>query len=649
MSTTKTQRFDQMIPFFGVKNDNRVRLYLDVLEHQWNKLVAPGVKAGSVTMTSNWDSGLPRLELLNKHFTTPDVGIDGNQVHSEWKHFRATLECRLSDKTMATFSNKHSITACNTDVSGDEVLNIIKMFGNDNSDMGKFFQAVIIAHLENLSITPGAMSSAMVSNPRTWYNATDFQFKNSFDNVFGTVIVSNRRPSNSENFGFALNKYSAQLLIEEAGTNAVATADTFWDDVNNNVDDETFYRKVSDPSKLFRVDSDGNEVEVGVRSSKFKDEMAKTHNECNVIQSNNTNTADCANYINRCIVNGSPTDIMNCKTYMTDPSFWDNMKSEVTNMLPTLLVKTLHNFGFTRVKNSDGNDMFCSVNAWVKGLTDRVGKDLTQLELDNITKNTKLMAYLELLVAKVNSNPAILNENYVASTRDPAEHANRFKDTYLTKIRVHPRIEIINNSKSSSGADISRYLDLIRRNSDARRSLYESVVSTKGSAIYVNGLPFTMGMIAPVYMMRGAGVSSSSQENIMPNSKLFENAFNQLNSALSYKNKHLDVSTINKFKQLLSSYKNTEYKLIKSIAYLTKYIELIETHRSYDKNNVLTMQDVLTFVNARTKYEGKLELKQDTLLNQIQIILDMVNDNLNNNSTNIVNGNYVNNSINATI
>jgi hypothetical protein len=601
MSTNKYSRYDEMIPFFGLKNDYRIRLYLHTLENRYNRDNIIGFN-------------IIEEEFKNKYFSAP-VGND-EDVHPEWNNFRANLEARLANRTMTTF------TITGNDVNASEVLAVIKKFGGIQTPktIGHFYQEVIKAHLNFLTAPPftgvgpiGGPPRNILMNPTEWSTAVEFTFKADFANVFNNAIIPVGTNIPAKNFTFKLSKFWLMQQLENSAKQA-STPNSFWS-LSEPVED-VFYRVRNEPGKLFTTDAAGNRVDVSKGSAKLN---ALGDDKCQGTKVKENGSLTCNDYINKCIQSGNQQDIDNCKDFLKDPNFWDIIQKEVDEMLPHTILTTFNTFGFKYV-TKNGNKSYESVGSWLRSLQSRVGKgSFVQADLDAIAKNTKLTQYLTLLVNKVNQNPAILNENYFNSkTFNSEDYDSRFSDWQLTKYGIKPMVIL----KKDNDLKVRRQLSFVSNNIISLFNLSNGIVT------FSPGTGLVMGGFTVPFMM-GGGMDSNSSLNNDFDSKLNKQAptikllFNSIKSQLKASNKTIDDNTVSEMEKIVKDFESNETKLHKALIYLHKYIELYKTFKVNDTENVLSIDHIKGFVDAREKYYNKT-IKSLDGLDALQMIADQI-------------------------
>ena len=619
----KYNRFDTMIPFFGREDDRRVTLYLHALETEAN---ANADKLIDLKLTADFKGASSGIvpELQNQFFDKPDpVPATDVAVHSEWDEFAHNLETRLAAKTEVT----HGLS--------NQVLDIIRNFGVVSSAPSEvFFQRVIKAHLEVITNSAG---ENITNRPFDWSTATGFTFKDQANlaNIYSGAgmkshSVASGPGDNKVRFGFKLDKFLQHALENHAAISL--GKDNFWSATE--IPTNKFFRSPSDPKKIYMRDASENNVDVTTGSTAHKGLDMKT---CKGTYVKHNGTLTCDDYILKCIVNGDPNDIASCKEFMMDSDFWAIMPDDVDKMLPRTMVDTLQKFGFAYDSRKMQLKTFESVGSWSYKLHKKIAiGQLTESEYKAIINNVKLTQYLTLLVNKVNQSPAILNDDYFESAiLNREDLGSRFKD--WTPYGLTPRVFI----KSDTTYDIARQASFITTNFARTRSFAQrNLTVLPGGQILSNGVPFVISQpyFVSSYRMTGGAnenkvfMNGGGNENevFAKQSSLLQNLLTHAENKLKSMGKTLDIDTRNEIEKHMRQYKDAENKLHRAIAYTDKYIDLIQLFKEYDNSNLLNMDHLKSFVEAREKYFDKTETRQNSIISVIQQMADRIIDRIDN-------------------
>jgi hypothetical protein len=676
MSGRDKTRFDNMIPFFGKADDQRVRLYLRVLEDEYAILAKnnlnPNTLAGlPLKFTKREDLSVranPRPlneippQLQKGYHSNYDNGAvlgnpDAKDTHADWMTFFNNLENRLAGLTKTGYVPAPPPVAAGAAAPAryqvtpkyaqDTILPLIQ------KTTDPFFVKVIQAHLLNLTDSAGVQ---ILATPNTWPTATNFTFKpaapsagadisalriavrnalavipvdlaavdtakNALVAALGIRAVYDNGFSADQNDpfpdladtatnfpNFNISKYFLHMKLENAASNL--GEDTFWSTAAplTNV----YYRNPSDPKKVFTTDANGVEVDVSRGSAEH---LKLASDKCAGTKVKPDNTRTCEDYISKCLI-GNAADITACKEFMADENFWEIMQKDVNEMIPSVIVDTLNRFGFEIDSSNKNYKLYESVGSWTKRLSEKVKKnELTDAEYKNISKNTKLNTYLDLLVTKINQNPAIINENYFESSKlNPYERHHRFKGWVRAGL-LNPRIIY------KKDENLNREIGFISSNFARNREIVQRRLALTPNGIVNNGVLLSLVGGVPVFQVGGDGIN----ENLSKHADHLKNLLKHVETKLQIMGKTLDVNTKEQIRKHIAQYEDAENKLFKAIAYSEEYIKLIEVYKEYDKNNVLNMDHLKSFVEARDRYFDKAESKQVSVISTLKEIGDSIN------------------------
>lgn len=593
---SKTQKFDEMIPFFGLKDDHRVRLYLHALYDTWE---AKRKTAGKF-VTSPFEGWTKHYSLDKKNFSSVSSDIcftgDAGEIHSEWVQFALSVSNRTSSMTPA---------------AKDVVLQIIKKVGSmPYTSDNEFLKEVIRTH--------GTIrdASSIITDTSYWNNAVSYAFYINGSPLFDLLkgirsgLCTISADDTATYFNFKLNKYIAKRLLEDSITPTDTTTDKFW--VDEPTREDAYYRKAEDPEGIYTIDASGNEVLVN--SSKKLEDTLGSGDMCAAVQGTNTASGlKCNDYIVKCVLNGSDKDISACKEFMKSKDFWANIKTEVHDMSPVLIMNTLTNFGFNVEFNDTLNlDMMCSVNDWLISLSSK-GVDPT--DVTAISKNTQLISYLGLLVAKVNSNPALLNKNYYTQPQNSVSATSaRFAGNTL--VHTFGMIPVIKYRDGATNMGVVHMVNnQIQNNAMMIREWYKNITNVGLNLFRIGG---------PMFMV-GGGVLPANERVIdsLRSSGRVSTITNQLLQQLKARNIKLSTKTLDELKTTMDTYKKVEEKTINFIKLTLKYIELVHTFKTHnDPTNVLTAEHMQKIIGLQSKSYDKLVGKNAEIFEVFKMLAD---------------------------
>jgi len=581
--SNENSNYDVMMPFLGLPGDRRVRLYLHALKGAYEKN-QPLALSGDME------------QLKSKNF----LNGSGDNIHPEWNNFRADLQASLA--------------------SSPDAINIVRLHsgvaarGSDKH----FFQQVIKAH-----VSVNGTAGDLTETPDAWFTAVSLTPRD-LNALFGPVALG-VAGTGAKSFNYKLTKFVLYQLLEQSAAPRSHGVDSFW--TTNDAQRDSYFRLASNKDSLFTTDANGNRVDVS-RGSNAYNNLANDQCIGTKVKPNTNNT--CTDYITKCI-RGNSSDIQQCRSFMQDANFWDIVPKEVNEMLPSIAEDTLNSFGFKVVVRNNLKE-YETVGSWSKSLDQR---GLTPAEVTNIRNNIKLTQYLEMLVSKINSNPAILNKDYRAAyTFDPVDHNNRFSSWTLSARGIRPRV--ILRSGSNNQVNIVRQVGLLNGSLLNLRSLVNNRVTfVPGTGLVVRGTPIAVA--SPVMLgvqLGGAAVQMvsavSNDDEIKEHYPLIKGLLVAAENMLQSRGKVLDSYTKQQIEQHLENFRRSEEKLIKAIRYADKYIDLLDIYKEFDSENVLSIDHLKSFVEAREKYFDKTIGKQNDLLSAIERIATTINEALDN-------------------
>jgi len=645
--------YDELIPFFGNADDQRVRLFLYTMLHKNLNLQS----CRFLQHSSVWDAKPDMSPILKLDNTIdPDNKTSNNNndnnTDPEWYIFSKDLVTRLVEKEDRTISTPGKIQQRITKHEGKQydinsievkILNSMRTQSGLSHAKVRFhdiftFLTYFVSHINTIKINdylaqPNVLTLEITSFKFNNYKDLTLQMLNLFDSCsnqaiirydaysynqinlkeYETIVAMNeyKKYINRTTFSYKIGKHVAFSMLEEAKDEPIhisPSGSKFLDslDMDTSIPKYEYYRKSDDPSKLYTKDKDGKEIDVSKNSNKFWEE-AKNETNCNGFHVSPNDKNRCTDYLAECIKGTDPTK---CRIYMAEATFWgdkNGIKKEVIEMLPTYALKTLKTFGFEQVHAYDSIAKINIVKmerlqSWLERLRINMVKDDPATgpgEFSKILNNTTLTLYLSLLIQKLDESPAILNETYTGKTEESsAYNPNRFNGTLLSQIGLFGKLPSGNNCDIL--AKNNRLAALIRENNMSRKYGPHFIVNVKRGA------------------MMGGAIELDS--NYKYAAIVLEKQYEAYINILKAHGKEIAPDQDNILKTLLSSLKNTENKLFQSMKLFEKYIELIDVHQYNDPNKVLNLDTLNIIVNSNNKLLNKTNTKQAAFMEMMATI-----------------------------
>jgi hypothetical protein len=652
MSSDKTI-YDELIPFFGNAKDQRVRLYLHTFLHDnLDTQSCRFLQHSNIWDDKGGDLADPAGGLVLKldHTLNPDNKTTNNNINSidpEWVMFFYDVGNRLIEdgSTMSSIPGRGRVPAGTgkTFSEGSEPVKVLqnlikggvsfKYGSTDKRKVLTFLNQFIdlvngvrprdlltlpeiksikfldVDYLVNLFLRQvNECSFTNETRPRLGFTQAQFEFV--------VAHLPYQKYKGRETFTYKLGKDVALAVLTETKEENITVSPSgskFLDSLEMDSTALTYeyYRKPSDPSKLYTKDKDGKEIEVQGNSDKFWDEAKKDDN-CYGFHVAKGDRAKCSDYLIDCIKGSDPTK---CREYMTDAGFWGDAKGapkEVKEMLPVFVIATLKKFGFETVKVFDSVakrtiNKIERVNTWLERLgKEMVKNDKEKDDFKNIMKNTNLSLYLDLLVAKLDASPHILNENFNGTSEETSVYnPNRFAGTTLAQYGLKPKLP--NNIGCGNYAEKNRRLsDVLKYHIESKRTLPHFIlpIAVRGS-------------------MRGGAVMN---EEYKYSSNVLEDQYKLYVNILKSHGKEIAPDQDATLKNLLKSLRNTENKLVQSIKLFEKYVELMDVHKFNDPDTVLSLDGLDAIVKSNNKLLEKTNSKQESVLTVFQTLASVAQE-----------------------
>merc|ERR1711871_718179 len=414
---------------------------------------------------------------------------------------------------------------------------------------------------------------------------------------------------------FNWDKYVLGSLLKAAVKSASSRTSNFFSvSQPSGPLENAYYRKVGDATNLYTM-VNGKETAVQIGSDEAKKlKMGANCYDLGMKSNDPASQADCYKLIKNCLAGN---DINQCKQYMKSSNFWDVAKADVDKINLDLGRELLESFGFP-VLTEDNKEaglklkVFANSNQWLQHLADnkfgKSGATFSDKDIKAIAGNTKLMGYLDMLAAKINRNPGVLNEGY---SKDGANtNASAFAGNRLTTYGLQGKYV----RQGSGTPSVSSIVAL------------QNAVMRKRSALAIYyGIPLT----SVGYVMRGGGARVQTFEDMQdPNmlplrlSNVVEEHYTQFVNSLKSANKDLDQKDKDDITKLISDLKVVEDKLFKAAIYTSKYQDLVSVFGQEDTQGLITLDHLQEFVDKRNNYFTRVGKQQDALTSILKALAD---------------------------
>ena len=397
---------------------------------------------------------------------------------------------------------------------------------------------------------------------------------------------------------FLPDKLALQKFLEatEAANRAAVQGSTVASTPAAVTPENVFFRKVGQPNQIFTVNQNGEEVEVQAGSQVYS--QLTQSNQC--YGTGTTGSADqCNAYFTRCLAG---QDIQGCQEFMNSGTFWANAESAVKSMLPDVLLATLTSFGFKPYdsKTSTGRPYraYPSAEEWLSGLSASLGGDQDAITtVEKVGQNSRLMGYLNMIVAKVNANPGIANPTYVED--GPAYNPNAFAGTLGAKYGI----------KGKAFAP--------KRNFAKPAPTPTTVSALENTVVnFMGPLGMTYG-IQPMSVGLNGMLGGGEELDVTNDLKLPLQVAPQLNEMyenilenLQVGGKDLDAGDQQTIKKMVNELNVLENKLFKSASYVQGYNDLLAVQNG---GSLVNESNLEKFVAKRNDYFNRVNSKYQTI------------------------------------
>ena len=382
---------------------------------------------------------------------------------------------------------------------------------------------------------------------------------------------------------------------------------------------ETYFRKGTDPNKLFTTDANGKEIEVQKGSAKFM-ELTEAGDCFTLGLKDASSMQKCSKMIKDCLT-GQEDGVKQCQTYMNTDFFRNAGQKEVDKMNPAIALDLLRSFGFaqkTKHNKELGIELVVvdSAREWINtlrthhqasGSSSGGTNKLTSVEIDTIANQKGLLDYLELVSQKINSSPQILNPGY--SGKKPTQNAAAFTGTTFHKYGMLPKEAVQGRSAPSLSSIVH---------------IQNQVLSQRNLLSGIYGIPI-------VGFMQSGGSELQAQlagayGNIQPIklSDYADNIFQSFLKRLEAFNKSLDNTDKAEVEKIIKDLKEIEAKLEKANKYTTQYSDMLSAHGD-TAGSVISYDHIQKFVDKRNNYFKRSTTAQDKMFSIFEVMANVNN------------------------
>jgi hypothetical protein len=424
------------LPLFCDTDDNRINLFFHYLQR-----IRDDRKSAKFFFDIPVFEKEPRKYMQNEYFD--DFVADSankKNIHKEWVMFFADLFLHANKQISDNNKNCKILfeeLRRNENSNNDEriIYEIAKLLysvsGSSISIQQDFFKNLFDTSVSNVTlgstIIPGVDIIGEINNQMTLSSPI-----NNFQKLFKVLhdVLNNKlyNKTNNKRFTYQYKKYLASLDFDESTTSK--SDDDFWFKPTDKISAKEYIRK--NDGKLYRSDDknkEGKEIHLDY-VDKYTCKATGFYGD----GSNPDNIDTCAEFIESCLAGKNNEQ---CKQILENKTYNWNVGNEIKLMSPQYInnfIKVLK-IPKHRVYVSELHIHINSLgdfNEWIN----QINKDneFTPDQVKKIKENDPLKKFINELAKYVNSEPAIINSNYIENESD--KHAilsSRLSSTTLAR------------------------------------------------------------------------------------------------------------------------------------------------------------------------------------------------------------------------
>jgi hypothetical protein len=596
MSQRDSTRYDKYLGLFRgddakAQNDRRGRLVLDALFDVW-------IQQG-------------RSEELDlAQIVTSNQGWEGSNLHSWLAIHDPITPSKKTDEVQAFIADVNLVA------NGKNAAAALQAMGNGTDDTAKFMRALLGKDVARLGITGGKigplsvtaalMTTAIALNEvaKIAYlkTVTEVTLANPFVDIFKALAAENSDGTNLD----WVKKYSAGAALDPAA--AVASfqgPDDFtfqpnkhmmkrlWELTRNRASaaqaSASFFGSSTSATYTRNADGDlvnSNGDKVGPGSVKQKGLTAADGCFTSLLEKKGTAPKTCSQYFNDCLLG---KDVDKCKEFIKNDDYWPALAADVEKMSPVIARETLDKFGF-QANSNNGVVTVEDVGSWLGRLEGEPFK-FNAADATQVRNNKKLVAYLQAVVALINGNPAILNKEGKVAT-------------------------IVNTKAAAYGIRAKQFKPTMNLASLYRLRNAISVDAMRNSIL------FGVSNIGTILVGGGAleDIEFAANNPTAWTSQIFKDLIKGTEEALNSQGKKIQEGDRKTIADLISKLEDSERKLYSTMKYAARYVRLLEMYGERDGEDVLNMDHLKKFVDARNKYFVKTNKRTNGLM---QVLINL--------------------------
>jgi hypothetical protein len=560
-------------------NDNRVNIFLSELFAQSKKTkgAKPNFESEDIKITDKSTVFQPSY-FSSGSSSGYGYGYDygSSDIHPEWDTFLNDINIRYNNITnFNIYQDALNRTQNSTDIF-DNFMNVL---------LNKLFD-----------VSTGTFKQSG-TNVNKLFDATTF--KSILHEPVGTS-------SNIKDFNIKIDGPFLNSFFKEALTRSHVPVDILFGP-SKKADAQQYFR-VND--KLCRM-VNGVPIEVGYNSSEYISIVNETDyakSKCVSTGIGGNDSAKCQRFITNCLYG---KDIDSCKDFLQDPDYWRTAIDEVENMNPEIAIRLLTKLEFRKVVvpvkyYTDKKVSVVHLNQmetfaqWLENLY-KSGK-LNEESKTKISNNRELRGYIDMVVSKINGNPAILNSDY--NEKQGVRRLNR--DSYLSRIGLQLKPKTLLYAPDA----VNHLVRMTYERSPVNIVNMNRVFSQFG------GIPNSPSQYY---------INSEDEEKLGYTSGIFLERFSKIERQLGAFGKSINNDDKRKILDLIESLKKTEITLHKFIIYTNAFISLMETHGEYISDKVLNLENLKNLVDTRTVSFTKAQNKTSALSSIFDKITSITN------------------------